>query len=287
MRFIIYLLLLFIITTSCAQNYGQMEFITHLPKTMDEVSGIQKISDDGLLWMINDAGNKDHLYGLNEKGKIIKDINIKGAKNIDWEDLTKDDEGNLYIGDFGNNSNERKDLSIYKIDKPDQIRDDEVNSSEIQFEYPQQKNLSSMKIKSNPNVEAFFFFDNYFYLFTKNHSANFDGQTFLYKIPAKKGKHVAKMISSFKTCTEETKDCQVTSVDISPNKEKIALLGHDRIWLFSNFNGEDFLSGKMKIILLDHSSQKEGLCFVDDYTLLITDEGKKNTGRNLYRLTLN
>jgi sugar lactone lactonase YvrE len=37
--------------------------------------------------------------------------------NIDWEDITKDKDGNLYVGDFGNNDNERKDLCIYKIDK--------------------------------------------------------------------------------------------------------------------------------------------------------------------------
>jgi hypothetical protein len=28
--------------------------------------------------------------------------------NIDWEDITKDKDGNLYVGDFGNNDNERK-----------------------------------------------------------------------------------------------------------------------------------------------------------------------------------
>jgi hypothetical protein len=52
---------------------------------------------------------------------ILKMVQLKNTNdckynNIDWED-TKDKNGNLYVGDFGNNDNERKDLCIYKIDK--------------------------------------------------------------------------------------------------------------------------------------------------------------------------
>jgi hypothetical protein len=39
------------------------------------------------------------IYGLNPKGKLEKSITIQNAENIDWEEITKDKEGN-YIGDF-------------------------------------------------------------------------------------------------------------------------------------------------------------------------------------------
>ena len=40
------------------------------------------------------------------------------ALNIDWEDLTSDSIGNIYIGDFGDNKKERKTYVIYKVNKP-------------------------------------------------------------------------------------------------------------------------------------------------------------------------
>jgi hypothetical protein len=60
-----------------------------------------------LLWVIEDS-NANKIYGLNPKGKLEKSITIQNAENIDWEEITKDKEGNLYIGDFGNNENKEK-----------------------------------------------------------------------------------------------------------------------------------------------------------------------------------
>jgi hypothetical protein len=111
MKLIIQLLSFFITVASCSQDYGELTLVERLPKKMKEVSGIQKTEQDGLIWAINDSGNKNHIYGLNKKGIIKKDITIKDAKNIDWEELTKDDKENLYIGDFGNNKNDRTDLT--------------------------------------------------------------------------------------------------------------------------------------------------------------------------------
>ena len=71
-----------------------------------------------MIWTLEDSGNANEIYGLNfENGAIEKTLTIENTENIDWEDITKDKEGNLYIGDFGNNDNERKDLCIYKMDK--------------------------------------------------------------------------------------------------------------------------------------------------------------------------
>ena len=92
--------------------------ITTLPYALKEVSGISIDKKSELFWMINDGGNKERLYGVSTDGKIIEEIKVD-AKNHDWEDLTKDDKGNIYIGDFGNNQNRRKNLKILKIKKTD------------------------------------------------------------------------------------------------------------------------------------------------------------------------
>lgn len=283
MRFIIQLLVLFIVVISCAQDYGKLNYITTLPTTLSEVSGIQKIGNNGLIWMVNDSGNKERIYGINEKGKIEKEITIKEAKNVDWEELTKDEDGNLFIGDFGNNDNKRRDLTIYKITNPDLIEKNETKSTRITFNYPEQKDFPPKKNKRLFDVEAFIYLNNNLYLFTKNRASDFDGTTFLYKIPAKEGNHNAQLIATYKTCGEP-KYCTITAADISPGKRKIVLLGHDRLWILSDFDSDNFYSGNIDTLNLGHTSQKEGISFTDKNNVLITEESKG--GGNLYSLQL-
>ena len=93
---------------------GNLKVLADLPKALNEVSGTEIISNSDLIWMLNDSGNKPLIYGLEKKGTIIRKLKID-AKNHDWEDLTSDKDGNLYIGDFGNNLSDRKNLTILKV----------------------------------------------------------------------------------------------------------------------------------------------------------------------------
>jgi len=70
-------------------------------------------------WFIEDNGNSDNIYKTDFEGNIIQQFDVKNAKNTDWEDLCKDNSENLYIGDFGNNANDRKNLVIYKAANPE------------------------------------------------------------------------------------------------------------------------------------------------------------------------
>ena len=96
-----YFLLVFsVILVSCAE-FGELEFINDLPASLNEVSGIETSTKSDLIWMLNDSGNAPELYGLDPRGTTVKVLKIE-AKNKDWEDLTADPSGNLYIGDLGN-----------------------------------------------------------------------------------------------------------------------------------------------------------------------------------------
>ena len=55
---------------------GNLIVQADLPNSLKEVSAVQMTSKSDLLWVIEDAGNSNHLYGLNKKGKIIKDLTI-------------------------------------------------------------------------------------------------------------------------------------------------------------------------------------------------------------------
>jgi hypothetical protein len=112
------------ILLACQQNSDSLMTIYALPKKLKEVSGIIYLPQNKLLWTLEDSGNANMIYGLNFKnGKIEKEITLEKTKNIDWEDITKDNKGNLYVGDFGNNDNVRQDLCIYKINANELVKE--------------------------------------------------------------------------------------------------------------------------------------------------------------------
>jgi hypothetical protein len=99
-----------------------------LDDELKEISGLESINDS-LFIGHNDGGNDPLLYVMNQEGKILKSCKIYNAKNTDWEDLTKDDKGNLYIADIGNNANKRKKVRILKVELDSVLLLDSVNAS--------------------------------------------------------------------------------------------------------------------------------------------------------------
>lgn len=271
----------FFLFLSC-QNYGQLTLIADLPNDLKEVSGTEIVPKSEFIWMVNDSGNKPILFGLDFKGKIIKEIKIK-AKNHDWEDLASDEKGTIYIGDFGNNSNKRKNLSIIIVEQ-NELDEKKAEVDEIEFEYPNQFEFPPKNKNKYFDTEAFFYFKSALYLLTKSRVAGNYGKTTLYKIPAKKGKYTAEIIAEFESCKE--RECWITSADISPNGEKVVLLSQKKVLIFSDFKGDQFFSGERTTINLRYRSQKESITFKDDHTLLITDESARGAGGHLYSLKL-
>lgn len=269
---------------SCA-NYGQLTFITKLPKKLNENSGIATFSDS-TIWLIEDGGNPDEIYQVDLKGNLLKELKVKNAKNKDWEDLARDKEGNLYIGDFGNNSNERKDLVIYKLPNPEVEPGDKIDAEQIRFHYPEQKKFPPKKARMYYDTEAFFHYRNFLYIITKNRAEPFPGTALLYKIPDRPGKHKAIFMGTFKTC-DDWKTCQITSADISPDEKTIVLLSYGKLWKLTDFTDDDFLQGTSMEIDLGARSQLEAVSFKNDSTLLISDEKRGTTGRNLYSFPIN
>lgn len=273
--------------TNCKQSAQQkIEVVTALPNEIKESSACEISKASDLVWTIEDQGNENLLFGFNKNGELIRKIRISNVENNDWEDLSSDDKGNLYIGDFGNNDNERQNLAIYKINAADLNKEEAEASEIVQFYYPEQKDFPPKKKNKVFDVESFLVFNNQFYLFTKNRSSDFDGTTSIYRVENNsKTKLPAKKLSEFVTC-DNFNHCAVTSAAISPDKKKVALLSSDKVWIFTDFKEDDFFSGNAKTIELENFTQKEGLCFETNESVLITDEAEKKGESLLYRLKL-
>lgn len=275
-------LISFLWMISC-QNFGKLKVLADLPKQLEEVSGIEKIKNSELFWMLNDSGNKSIIYNVNIKGEIIREV-VVNTKNNDWEDIASDEKGNLYIADFGNNDNERKNLKILKIKQQDLIEKEIVDVDKIKFSYGSQTEFPPKKKKRFFDAESLIYKNGFLYIFTKSRVKGKHGNTTLYKIPAEKGTHVAKQISTFETCNDSP--CWITAATISSDGKKVALLNNQSVFILSNFIEDDFFSGEIKEFSLGHVSQKESITFKDNNTLYIADEKAHEKGGKLYEFSL-
>jgi hypothetical protein len=73
----------------------------------------------GVFWTHNDSGNGPFVFAITREGKFIAEYPVAGVRNTDWEAITADDAGQLYIGDIGNNDGKRDRLLVYRLAEPD------------------------------------------------------------------------------------------------------------------------------------------------------------------------
>jgi hypothetical protein len=252
-----------------------------LPSGILESSGIESLNDS-TFWTHNDSGGSPELYELDMNGNLMRTLAISNAGNVDWEDITADENGNIYIGDFGNNYNTRTDLKIYVINHPDSISGSSTTAQIINFTFSDQTAFPPANENLNYDIETIIWFNDSLYLFSKNRSIPYSGYTKYYRLPALAGTFTAELVDSFYGGSGSAWDYQVCGGDISKDGKQLFLLSHDKAWIFSCFNGSDFFSGSMKIFNLYSNTQKEGICYVNDSALLITDENSYGSGGFLY-----
>lgn len=265
----------------------QLKTVTKLPRIVKESSGIEASNEDQF-WTFNDSGGEPELYLCDTTGKLLRTVKIANARNQDWEDITQDEQGNLYVGDFGNNGNRRKDLTIYKIPNPQQTKKDFVKAEKISFSFEDQHSFPPPNDSLNFDCESVLWKGGYIYLFSKHRT--FPMATKLYRIPDQAGNYIAKKIGAFQTSSADETNLYrywITAADISPDGTKIALISSEKLWIFYDFEGDDFFGGKYKVIDFPDGSQKEALVFVSNTRIYITDEQWfGGIGRNLYEIDI-
>jgi hypothetical protein len=180
--------ILLIIILFVGNSFSQkLEKVAKLPDTMKEISGLCFLNDTVMVGH-NDSGNEPILYFLNLKGQKIHQVEVLEAKNNDWEDITADGKGHLYIGDIGNNNNSRKKLRIYKVSTWNILKKKEVKAEEIEIDYAEQKEIPTAEKDWHFDAEAIAYYKDSIYIFTKCRAKPFDGRSFQYAVSTKAGK---------------------------------------------------------------------------------------------------
>lgn len=259
--------------------------IGYVPIEIAESSGIA-MTTSTKIWSHNDSGGKNELYCFDFKGNILRTITISNATNIDWEDMTVDDKKRIYIGDFGNNNNTRKDLVIYRIPDPESFSTNSVEAEAIQFVFEDQSSFPPDASQRNFDVEALVWKGDSLFMFTKDRSTPITGYTKLYKIAANPGVQVAKLAGKY-YLGNTTTSARVTSADIDPESGDLALLTQERLIVFRNYTGNYFFNGKTtEYTFVPVPGQVEAINYAGNKKVYMTEEISSSNPGNLYQVTL-
>ena len=238
-----------------------------------ELSGIVRSkSNKNVFWIHNDSGDKPRVFAIDSAGKFYmsdryknqEGIEIAGATNVDWEDITMDNKGNLVVADLGNNGNDRKDLVLYVIPEPSPLASNTTFLKKIFVKYPDQK-VFNKSTDFNFDCEAIFYADNKIHMLSKNRSNTF---TKLYRLDQEKTEEVntLTLVDKFNI------GGKVTAADASEDGNKLVVITYQAIWMFERRDAQSsYFNGHIWWLPVT-SPQIEGVCFKDDNTLWLLDE---------------
>lgn len=264
-------------------NYNPVK-ISNLPAQVKETSGLMLHND--VLWTHNDGGNTAVLHALNkENGSILRTVQVSGASNIDWEDITKDDTYG-YIGDFGNNNGNRTNLRILRFPLS-QLESDTVFTEIIQFSYPDQTDFSSRPQNNDFDAEALISMGDSLYIFSKNWV---NLRTKLYVLPKLPGTFTARLEDNIFT------NGMITGATFNQTDSVILLTGYTKvltpiIWLLWDFRGAKVFSGNKRRININLPlHQMEAAEWISGSDYLLTNEAFQSLGNvpaALFRINTN
>jgi hypothetical protein len=99
------------------------------------VSGIAaSATHDGVLWVHNDSGDEARFYAVDDDGRTVATVGLRGARAVDWEDMAAAG-GHLFAGDIGDNRERREGVQIYRVREP-ALEDRAVASERMTLTYP-------------------------------------------------------------------------------------------------------------------------------------------------------
>jgi hypothetical protein len=260
---------------------------------LQEVSGISRSQRfEDVFWVHNDSGDEARVFAINRQGDVIypeflpfhgqqsrpgrrpwPGHAIELAAHYDWEDIASDADW-LYIADTGNNGNARRDLGIYKVPQFNPRVIEKTRAMRyLPVAYPDQQLFPAENW--HYDSEALFVDAGQLYLITKHRVAGrigtFEPGGNLYRLTDAESDrpNELKQVDSLSTLF------MVTGAALSPNGERLAVLGFRDLWLFPRPNsGDAWLSEPHQTLDLTpyFMGQVEAITWLDDQRLWVVNE---------------
>lgn len=271
------LIILFLLLSNL--SFAQFKRAGRVPEELKEISGLEQWGDFTLA--INDSGNEPLVYVLKDNS-IHHTVRIINARNVDWEDLAISTDGKfLFIADLGNNSQSRRNLTVYQV-RTTELKDTVANFMKaIKVSYPEQKAFPPNKDGMYFDCEAITCIGSDLYVFTKNNTKPYDGICKVYKVPQNDEPLVFH--SDIVLGTKGYFQNSVTAADFAYGK--LFLSTYSGLY---EYHLKENQFQFQRVINYPMLTQKESIVATDQHTILIADEKSPIfVGRNFYTITLN
>jgi len=240
---------------------------------IDEASGMVVSNlHPGVDWLVNDSGNSAVVYGLDDSGKTVAELTLRGVYNRDWEAMAPgvDDNGDpaLWIADIGDNDSTWDTMRVLRISEPVDLTSQTVQWRRVEMQYPDGAH----------NAEGFMVDDKgRLFVVTKQALG-----APVYRTPEP---------PEFGTVAQLERvgpaPVFVTDAALSPNGKQVALRSYTSLFLY---NADSFLNGGTKggdpgtVYPLPLQPQGESLSYNDDGSAVVI--GTEGVNQPLYQLTL-
>tara|TARA_B100001758_G_C18337670_1_gene572542 strand:- start:149 stop:1006 length:858 start_codon:yes stop_codon:yes gene_type:complete len=282
MRFFYFLIILSFTLTSCASK------TYYLSKQLNEISGIDN-AFFGVYFSINDSGDDSFVYLIKDDGSVLHKMFVSGAENIDWEDLSSDGDF-LYIGDIGNNQNQRKDLMVYRVPiniswmfysihrKLNHNLPDTVKAELYALNYPDQMMFPPEDSQMNFDSEALTYADGKLLILSKDRSKPYKGICKIYEADLSNNLLEVKLLQEIQLKGVSWLTGSVTGCDYFNNK--LYVLTYKRLYVFERRKNQFELVRQKNLGTLQ---QWEGICVDSEKQIRIVAE-KSRLGKQKMKI---
>ncbi|MCB9666283.1 MAG: hypothetical protein H6732_19390 [Alphaproteobacteria bacterium] len=243
-----------------------------LPPVVAESSGLVASARlPGVFWTHNDSGDVPRLFAVDGAGGLLGEIAVDGAEAVDWEAITRDDAGNLWIADLGNNRSSRTDLTLYRVPEPAPEAGRVAADRVVRVAYPEQTAFPDPGLAFD--CEAVWWEAGTLWLATKHRK---DTRTVLYRVDGLEGAGSLTRVAELDVGgADHPFGGQVTDADLHPSGRWLALLTYHAVLVLERAPGEEGFGRVVHTVELDGdvTGQCEAVAW-DGWSLVFTNEGR-------------
>lgn len=211
----------------------------------------------GVRWTHNDGANR-FLFAMREDGSYIRAFPV-AASFVDWEDITMDRLGNLYLADTGADGAARSHVAIHRVREPNPYRLKNIRVERTWYvRFPGQRE----------DCEAFFVSGGFGYLVSK---PELGGRATIYGFPLAS---LARSILLRRIATVDVPG-DVTAAAISADSSRLAILTHKGPVLYFLDGNVAGIRSSPAYLQRFENSLMEGASFVPGRGLLVSAETRE------------
>jgi hypothetical protein len=238
---------------------------------INEASALIKSSKHpGIFYTLCDANNPSYVFAIDQEGKLHATLQLVGVQNFDWEALTSDGAGNLFVGDMGNNLQRFRERTIYRIAEPEQLPKESPQT-------PIKVSITGTWKYTFPvkpfDAESLFMDEEYFWIISKARNL---GDTRLYRLPRSAEGKTTPLEETGKLPNEMV---MISDAALSPDRKQLVVVNKFYAAFFPLPNGKvaEAIAAEPTYYEFD-LNKVEGCCFDGEDLLMIAED------RKIYRL---